>query len=155
MPLDEVKFRRRHRQNLDLVKKQMQSEAVQAIIETVKKSTPVFPEQFMEIEKEVDEQLELATETERLLHRLHRFREQIDTVSEGLDALQEKFESIFHLLYLMYKRTRWYHRPHLRCCSSSYRFLDESVHHADRRHIDFRWLPSRFAWVRLGLVRSA
>jgi hypothetical protein len=93
-PLDEVKFWPRHRQNLDLLKKQMQFEAVQMISETVKKSSPAFPEQFTEIEKEVDEQLDLAMETERSLHPLHIFLEQIDTVSEGLDALQDKFEPI-------------------------------------------------------------
>jgi translation initiation factor 2B subunit (eIF-2B alpha/beta/delta family) len=97
------------------MKKQMRSEAVQTIDDTVKKSKSVFVKQFMEIEKEVDEQLELATETKRSLHKLHRFLEQVDTVSEGLDALQEKFKSILHLLYLMYKRTRWYHRPRHIC----------------------------------------
>jgi hypothetical protein len=113
--LDEVKFWRRHREDLGLMKKQMRSEAVQAIYETVKKLTSVFVKQFMEIEKEVDEQLELVTEKKRPLLRLHRFLEQVDTVIEGLDALQGKFKLILHLLYLMYKRTRWYHRPRHIC----------------------------------------
>jgi hypothetical protein len=59
--LDEVKFWRRHGEDLGLMKKQRRSEAVQTIYDTEKESTSVFVKQFMEIEKEVDEQLELAT----------------------------------------------------------------------------------------------
>jgi hypothetical protein len=86
-------------------------EAVQMITKTVKKSSPAFAEQLMEIEKEVDKPLVLSTETERSLHPLHTFLEQVDTVSEGLDALQETFEPFLHLLYLIYTRKRWYHSP--------------------------------------------
>jgi hypothetical protein len=114
-PLDDVTFWRKHRQNMDLLKAQMQFEAVQTLIETVKKWSPAFAEQSAAIEKQVDEQLDLATETEQSLHPLHAFLEQVDTVSEGLDALQEKFEPIFHFLYLMYTRTRWYHSPRHVC----------------------------------------
>jgi hypothetical protein len=93
--LDEIRYWRKRRQNLELLKKQLESEEVNTVTTTLEETSPPFAVQFHSVAGEVDEALELATETDRGLMPLHSFLEQIDTVGADMEALTEMFHPVF------------------------------------------------------------
>ena len=114
-PLDEVKYWRKRRENLEMLKKQFQSEDVQTVVNALNGSSEPFVQQFNQIVDDTNEAYDLAIETERALQPIHSFLEQIDTVGSDMEALQEMFAPVFHLMYLMYTKTRYYHSPRHLC----------------------------------------
>ncbi|KAK8861127.1 hypothetical protein M9Y10_012822 [Tritrichomonas musculus] len=114
-PLDEVKYWKKRRQNLEMIKKQFDAEEVKTVVEALQESSQPFVQQFEQVVNDTNDAYDLAIETERSLQPLHSFLEQIDTVGADLDALNEMYKPVFHLLYLMYTKTTWYHSPRHLC----------------------------------------
>ncbi|KAH0788142.1 Dynein heavy chain family protein [Histomonas meleagridis] len=114
-PLDEVKFWKKRRQNLEMLKKQMDTDEIKIVLESLETNSPPFVAQFKQIESEVNDAYELAIETERSLHPIHIYLEQIDTVGVDLESLCDVFKPVFYLLFLMYTRTKYFHSPRHIC----------------------------------------
>jgi dynein heavy chain len=114
-PLAEIKYWLKQQQNLELLKKQIDGDDVRLVMEALAEPSPPFVVQFRAVADEVDEALELATETTRRLTPLGGFLEQIEKVGSDMEGLCETFQPVFCLLWLMYSRTRWYHSPRYIC----------------------------------------
>ena len=122
-PLDEVKYWKKRRQNLEMLKKQFETEEVKIVIDELQKKSQPFVQQYEDIVKDTCTAFDVALETERALQPLHSYIEQIDTIGADLEALDETYKPVFHLLYLMYTKTTWYHSPR-RICSLLRRVTD-------------------------------
>jgi dynein heavy chain len=114
-PLEEIKFWRKRPKNLEVLKGQVDSEEVKIVIDTLRLPSQPFAIQFEAVAAEVADALNLATETDRSLIPLSSFLEQLDSLTSDMARLCETFQPIFHLLWLMYSRTRWYHSPRHIC----------------------------------------
>jgi len=115
-PLEEMKYWKKRRTNLEYLKKQIDSEDVQTVIGFINQNSPQLKTQFDTIIAEISNSLELAVETERSLFTLFTFLEQMDTIGAEMESLPDVFQPVFHLLYLMYNRSRYYNSPR-RICS--------------------------------------
>jgi hypothetical protein len=75
--------------------------------EALKEPSPLFVVQFRAVTDEIDETLELATETTRGLIPLGKFLDQIENVGADMEGLCETFQPVLYFLWLMCSRTRW------------------------------------------------
>ena len=114
-PMDESKFWNKRLSNFELIDKQLKDESVQEIVKVLEEHSKPFADQFTTIVKNVDQALELATETSRALRPVDSFVQKLDTTGSDLESLHEYFEPTFHLLFLMYSKTKWYHSPRHLC----------------------------------------
>ncbi|OHS95209.1 Dynein heavy chain family protein [Tritrichomonas foetus] len=114
-PMDEVKYWKKRRENFEFLRKQLKMEEIEIIMNTLEFKSKPFVDQFKTMKKKVKEELKLAIETERSLQPLSSFVEQIDTVGADMEGLTDMFQPVFYLLYLMYKKTKYYHSPRHIC----------------------------------------
>ena len=114
-PLDEFKYWKKRRGNLEFLNKQLKIKEIKEVLKTVEYRSQPFIDQFKQVKKRVKEELKLAIETERSLQPLNEYIEQIDTVGSDMDGLIETFKPVFYLLYLIYSKTQFYHSPRNIC----------------------------------------
>ena len=114
-PQDEFKYWKKRKENLEILKEQIANPDVVQVIDTLREKSPPFATQFETVAAGVDEALDLSTETSNSLHPIYSYVDKLDATGGELDTLHESFVPCFHLLYLMYTKTRWYHSPRNIC----------------------------------------
>lgn len=133
-PSEEVKYWKKRRDNLTLIQKQMQQEDVQTVIQMLSEKSAAFVQQFEEVSAQVATALDLAVQTSNALHPLSTFIDQLETVSGEIETLPQSFEPVFHLLYLMFKKTEWYRSPRPLCnllCRVTHFFTNQFINAID------------------------